>query len=430
MRRVADDPLGLDGIDVRILEQPELELRAQHRPQALVEQRLGNGSLANELQQRRVAVGVRQLDVDARPDGERRRLLRVVREVVAVQLGALVQLADREVVRHHEAAESPLLPQDLVEQPAVGVRRDPVDLVVGGHDAQRAPLDDRAAERGEEDVAQHPHRDVDRGAVRPGLRLAVRREVLHRGDQVPLVAEPAVSLEAADGRHAHAADEVRILAEGLLGAPPPRVARDVEVGRQRLVRAARAGLGGDGGVHALHQAGVEGGRQADRLREARPLARRVAVQALLVEHHRDPQPRLFDEEALDRVGGLGHLPRGEPAGQVARPGHLPQAVPVAEAGAGRRLVETPVCVHEAGPLPLPRAHHLRDLLLERHPPQEVLHPLVHRPRPVLVQRHRIHGSLALVTRTLHGAPPARRPSGLRGACRSRRRPGTRRRSRR
>ena len=68
---------------------------------------------------------------------------------------------------------------------------------------------------------------------------------------------------------------------------------------------------------ASTSAGVPGRGRADRLLEARGVAGDEAVERLLVEDRRDPQPGLLDEEALDLVGQGGHLA----APQVRRAGH-------------------------------------------------------------------------------------------------------------
>jgi len=70
MERVVYDPLGLVRVDVRIVEQPQEELRAQHRPHALVDERLRNDAVPHEIDQMGVTVGVGQLDVDAGADGQ------------------------------------------------------------------------------------------------------------------------------------------------------------------------------------------------------------------------------------------------------------------------------------------------------------------------------------------------------------------------
>ena len=62
----ADDPLGDRRVHVGVLEQPQPELPGQHRRHELVEERLLQHTLADEIDEMRVAIGIRQFDVDAR----------------------------------------------------------------------------------------------------------------------------------------------------------------------------------------------------------------------------------------------------------------------------------------------------------------------------------------------------------------------------
>ena len=71
--------------------------------------------------------------------------------------------------------------------------------------------------------------------------------------------------------------------------------------------------------------GIEGCAQRDGLREACAVRRRVAVQAFLVEHHRNAETAVLEEEFLDGVGQLGHAARVFAAAGVARPAHLAQS---------------------------------------------------------------------------------------------------------
>ncbi len=83
------------------------------------------------------------------------------------------------------------------------------------------------------------------------------------------------ALEAADRRQPHLADEIRVLAIGLLDASPARIARHVDHRGQREVRAACAHLACRDGEDAFEQCGVPGAGERDRLREAgRAAARR------------------------------------------------------------------------------------------------------------------------------------------------------------
>ena len=78
-----------------------------------------------------------------------------------------------------------------------------------------------------------------------------------------------------------------------------------------------------------------------------------------------PEPRLLDEEALDRVAGLGR-----PGGvEVRRPGHpadLPD--PAREPGAHPLGIQVGLAAEQ---LERPQRPELGELLVERHPRQQV-----------------------------------------------------------
>ncbi len=116
-------------------------------------------------------------------------------------------------------------------------------------------------------------------------------------------------------RRSHARDEIRIFAQRLLDTAPARVARDVEHGRQCVVRADRPHLRLDDRRHLLHDLRVPRAGDADRLREARRAQRHVAAAALFVHHRRDAQARIVDQPLLDGV----RQPRAIRRAQVARP---------------------------------------------------------------------------------------------------------------
>ena len=131
--------------------------------------------------------------------------------------------------------------------------------------------------------------------------------MFERGDDARLVLERRVALEPAHRRDAELRDQVRVFAVGLLDASPARIARHVHHRRQRLVRAAHARFLGRHREERFDQLRIERGAQADGLRKAGGAVRGVAVQAFLVEHHRDAEAGVLDEELLDGVGQLGHL---------------------------------------------------------------------------------------------------------------------------
>ena len=94
-------------------------------------------------------------------------------------------------------------------------------------------------ERVEVDLAELTRRNVRRRPVEATLRRAIADEVLRRRHD-PVGERGA--LEAAHERDAHLSDEMRVLAERLLGAAPARVAAHVEHRREALVGPDRAHL--------------------------------------------------------------------------------------------------------------------------------------------------------------------------------------------
>ena len=123
-----------------------------------------------------------------------------------------------------------------------------------------------------------------------------------------------------------------ILAVGLLGAPPARVAHDVEHGRQPLMGARLPHLDPDPVGHRRVQVRLEGAGDPDRLRVHRRAASHQARADLLVDDGRDAQPRALDQPPLQLVGDARHLV----GRQRARSGDardLPEAVPADRGGA-------------------------------------------------------------------------------------------------
>ena len=167
--------------------------------------------------------------------------------------------------------------------------------------AMPAPADG-GLERQQLLVAELARADVGRRLVEPALGEAVADEVLGgRGD----AGREVRALEPADVGRAQDGREVRVLAVRLLDAAPARVAADVEDRRERHGRPDRPHPAADRGRDRLDELRVERRGGADRLLEDGRVAGEQAVERLLVEERRDPEPRLLDEEALDRVAGLG-----------------------------------------------------------------------------------------------------------------------------
>ena len=171
-----------------------------------------------------VAVDHRQFHVDARPQGQVSGAGPGTGHAVQG-----VQEPDREVVGDDRAGEAVAVPEQVGEQGGVGRHRDPVQVGVGVHHRPGAGPQ-RHLERGQQHVGQFARADGDRGHVPRAARGRVAGEVLQRGHD-------ARRLQAADVAAADRADQVGVLADGLLGPPPAQVAHHVEDRRQALVHA-------------------------------------------------------------------------------------------------------------------------------------------------------------------------------------------------
>ena len=125
-------------IDVRLVEQPELELRRRARgaPRRRACARSTRPDFERVEERLAVAVGGGKLDVE--PGAERHRRRAPGRPPRAG--GTTRELPDREVVGDDVAVEPPLVAQDRGEELAIGRADDAVDLVVRvHHGAERRP---------------------------------------------------------------------------------------------------------------------------------------------------------------------------------------------------------------------------------------------------------------------------------------------------
>ncbi len=311
--------------------------------------------------------GVRQLDVDARFQGEHAGTGVVLGD--AVHQG---QERDRPVVRDDRAGEAPLVSQHLGEQPRVGAGRDTVDVGVGVHHRADATEPDSHLERRQHHVDQLPAAHPDRAVVAGAPRGRVAGEMLQGGDDATL-------LQTTDVRRTDHRDQVGVLADGLLDPPPPVVTHHVEHGGEPLVHAERGHVPPDRGRHPLDQLRVERGAPRDRGRVDGRAQRGEAGQALLVHQGRDAEPgRHHDALLTDQLGGA--LGRGERHAAV-HPGQVAETVPgrllQRHRAAGREdvlhrrdvvllLRVVPFVMGVAHVVADPAAAQLRDLLLEGH----------------------------------------------------------------
>ncbi len=215
-------------------------------------------------------------------------------------------------------------------------------------------------ERGQDDIGPlaRPHGDGGEVAARP--RGGIAGEVFERGDDPGRLQSSYVG--RGDGAH-----EVRVLADGLLDAPPAHVAYDVQDRGESLVYADGTHVTADRGGHLVDQLRMEGGAPGQWYRVGGRTPGGEAGKALLVrqcryaEPVRAHDPLLGTEERESTDGGVDR-------GCSERAGQLSEAV-------GKQVVECdglPHVVLERGDFASlvgrahPDAEELGDLLLEGH----------------------------------------------------------------
>ena len=189
------------------------------------------------------------------------------------------------------------------------------------------------------------------------------------------------ALHALDVLDAHAADEVGVLAVGLIGAAPAGVAADVDDRAHGRVDAHGAALLPDDGGHLPGQFWLPGGAHVDLGREQGAAGGGVAAEVLGLEGDGNAQAGLFHKVALDFIGDLGDLLRVHDAHH----GILGEAaVPVGEFPA--QSLQAHLAVHDEGGGQV--AAELGGFFLQRHAGQQVFHALRYRAGRVFVQFHK------------------------------------------
>ena len=217
-------------------------------------------------------------------------------------------------------------------------------------------------------VAQFARSDVRWGLVEPALRQAVADHVLRGGEYA---IRQVRALECLDVGAAEFGRKVGVLAVGLLDPPPARVAGDVEDRREGVARAGQQHPAADRGSCGRDDLGIEARGRTDRLLEARRGPGDEAVQALLVDDRRDPEPGLLLKETLDRVGRLRDLDR-------AQVGGAGQARDLADPVVGQRREPADVEAIRSDDLERPERAELGDLLGPCHSLQQVADACLHR----------------------------------------------------
>ena len=141
-----------------------------------------------------------------------------------------LQARDCKCIGSHEAAESPVLPEDVGQQPAISTRGDVVQIHVGAHQATCALLH-RGVKRNQVDVPHQFFRNVRSVVVSPSLCCSISREVFDTCYHA--IRPEADALESPHLGPSHRGPEIWVLAGSFLNSTPTCIASNVHHRRER-----------------------------------------------------------------------------------------------------------------------------------------------------------------------------------------------------
>ena len=273
------------------MKQPQVVLHPQDAADALVEPGLRNRPLLHQLQQqlRKLQIHRNHRHVDARLDRHPHRIL-----VVRSHLVPCVQVLHILPIRDHHPLKAQLLPQQILQHPAVRVHRDPIDLPTVHHHRHR-PGRNGPLESGQEIRPQSTLRNPGLRPVLARKRLAVPQEVLHRGRHRdrPLLVAPYHGLS-------HVGSEQHILPERLPEPRPAGVPSDIQYGRKIPGNAHGPNLAGRVLRERAHRARVPRRRQPDLLGpEDRPRGISGTMDRVDAIQDRNPRSLFLAGDPLD-----------------------------------------------------------------------------------------------------------------------------------
>src|SRR5439155_3431242 len=102
---------------------------AEHARDGAIDVGLRDAAASDLRRELRIAVWVRELEIDTGIEGLPRGIYLVLGNMMPAD-----QLLDAEVIGHNQTAKPPLTAKHVVEQPAVRVRWNPVYFVIARHD--------------------------------------------------------------------------------------------------------------------------------------------------------------------------------------------------------------------------------------------------------------------------------------------------------
>ena len=388
VRRVGVHTRGAGILDARLIEQTELELEGENPPYCLIDPCLGDSARLDIVQDCRlplIRVGHEHGHVDARVHrlGDGRGQIR--HDVVGTPQRLHVL-----VIADHDALEMHLVAEDVGQKVMRPCGRNAVDGTGVDHHGARSGVN--TARIGRQDHAlQIAQREQGLVAVMPVDRLRVPGEVLDGCRHIQRVRR-TWGLQSLHIGRSHGCRQRRLLSPGLVRAAPPVVAGEIlnggkvphpPGGSQRVGRRDAAGSGGRR---------IPGRAHPDRLRVQRRLpGMPEAVHRVDSEDQRDVQAGVFDRVLLDHVvlvgpveAGIARAPGAGRVRRVVRAARQHRAgVIVDEHGLHARRVRhgealAAARVRRTGQVADELLVHLADLLLDRHPVEQVVDAVVDR----------------------------------------------------
>ena len=244
----ADNACGTFGIDVRVLEEPEVELQGEDLRHGAVKVGLAGLSGLDGMAEILVAVAF-EVDVHTGIHGQCTGLFPVFRAVVG-----LCHTLDALQVGINSTLEAPGVTQDFGQQVAVAGTGDTVNHVVRGHDAAHSGFYG-ALELRYVFAQQRAFAHACHLSVQTALGDSVGSKVLEGGIDVLAIVchftvQVEVALHAAHHFRGEDAGQCGVFAEGFLHAAPTRFACDVDDRSVAYVSALRTDFGSHGLAHA------------------------------------------------------------------------------------------------------------------------------------------------------------------------------------
>ena len=243
-----------------IVEQSGVELHGQETAHCGVDLIHRNAALVHALHEVFEACALRQVDIDTRFQSQFGG-----GGIIGHDLVQAGEVFDRVIIGDDGAFVIPFAAQHVIQQPAVRVRRDTVDLVVACHDGVDCGARHHLFERREEHFAQGALADLGRADIGAAFGLAMARHVLESGHDLAIFQLPigAHAGQALDRGYAHLSDKIGVFAKCLLDPAPARIARDVDNRREDQMDAARAHFARDEIVDFADEISVPCAGEAD-----------------------------------------------------------------------------------------------------------------------------------------------------------------------